>query len=362
MSRSPIEEVVESILEVHATPEHTAAAETDSRTGAAWDQLVELGFSRATLPEHVGGGDLDFGDGSSLLLSCGRHAAFVPMAENAFLGGWLLATAGLDVPEGLVTSGPIHHDQCVDALREGDDWVLSGAADIPWAGQADRLAVLAWTTSGAVLASVDPALVSITPGANVAGEPRDSVDFSGARVPADQVVELGEAAVEAYWRRGALTRVLLAQGAMESVLHMTLLYAGQREQFGRAISSFQAVAQHLAVMAREVELCRSAVDLAVARTSHGTADDNALEVAAARVRVATASAEVARLAHQVHGAIGVTREYALQLHTRRLWAWRDEFGDETHWAHELGGLVTKSDEGAWALLTSRPGVHTVGAS
>jgi acyl-CoA dehydrogenase len=46
-----------------------------------------------------------------------------------------------------------------------------------------------------------------------------------------------------------------------------------------------------------------------------------------------------RAAHQVHGAIGMTQEYRLHHLSRRLWAWRNEYGDERHWAARLGATV-----------------------
>lgn len=361
MIRGDLTEAVDDILQPGSSPEANAAAEASGRPGPAWEQLIELGFSHAPLPEGVGGGGLDFAEAVSLLWVCGRRAAYLPLAETAFLGGWLLAEAGLEVPTGSITSGPIHPSEQLSARRAGEHWVLDGRAQIPWAAVSDTIALLAASDSGYVLASVDPAQLSLSPGANVAGEPREVVDLAGVAVAADRVATVDDDLVQAYWRRGALSRAVAAQGAMESALQLTLRYASQREQFGRAISSFQAVAQHLAVMAREVELSRAAVDLAVARTSNGHRDDNLLEVASARVRVCAAGDEVSRLAHQVHGAIGVTSEYALQLFTRRLWSWRDEFGDEIFWADRLGSLAAEASEGLWALLTSRPGVHTVGA-
>lgn len=361
MIRAELAEAVGDILESGASPEETAAAEANERPGAVWDQLIELGFSHAPLPEEQGGGGLGFVDASSLLLACGRHAAYVPIAETAFLGGWLLTSVGFDVPAGSITSGPVHLGQELVARRDGEHWVLEGRAEIPWAAESTVIALLAKSESGYVLAAVEPGLVSVVPGVNLGGEPREYVDFGEVRLQPNRVVAVGDDLVRAYWRRGALTRVVAALGAMESTLRLTLRYASEREQFGRAISSFQAIAQHLAVMAREVELSRAVAELAITRTSHGSTDDNLVEVASARVRVCAASAEVSRLAHQVHGAIGVTSEYALQLFTRRLWAWRDEFGDETYWAEQLGRLATDADEGLWPLLTSRPGVHTVGA-
>jgi acyl-CoA dehydrogenase len=79
-----------------------------------------------------------------------------------------------------------------------------------------------------------------------------------------------------------------------------------------------------------------------------------LAAAAAKVRAGAAVEVVARLAHQVHGAIGFTIEHILHRYSLRALAWRDDFGSESYWAVELGKLVC--DRGAdelWPLVASR---------
>ncbi len=79
-----------------------------------------------------------------------------------------------------------------------------------------------------------------------------------------------------------------------------------------------------------------------------------LEVAAAKIRVGEAAGEGAAIAHQVLGAIGFTQEHVLHRYTRRLWAWRDDFGNESAWAVKLGTLVAaKGADGLWPMLAAR---------
>ena len=78
-----------------------------------------------------------------------------------------------------------------------------------------------------------------------------------------------------------------------------------------------------------------------------------LAVASAKIRTADAAREGALIAHQVHGAIGVTNEYALHHVTLRLWAWREEFGNEAHWAMRLARRTQQQGADAfWATLTA----------
>ena len=79
-----------------------------------------------------------------------------------------------------------------------------------------------------------------------------------------------------------------------------------------------------------------------------------LESASAKIRVGEAAGEGAGIAHQVLGAIGFTREHTLHRFTQRLWAWRDDFGNESFWAVRLGAKVAaKGADGLWPMLAAR---------
>lgn len=83
--------------------------------------------------------------------------------------------------------------------------------------------------------------------------------------------------------------------------------------------------------------------------------DDEFSVAIAKARVGEAAGHVAAICHQVHGAMGFTQEHPLHFSTRRLWAWRDEWGAETYWQEQIGRIVcAQGGEGFWPLLADRP--------
>jgi alkylation response protein AidB-like acyl-CoA dehydrogenase len=146
-------------------------------------------------------------------------------------------------------------------------------------------------------------------------------------------------------------------GALDRALSLTAEYVSVRRQFGRAIAEFQAVQQQHAVLAGEVAAAGAAAAGAVeaADAGLGTAVDETqmsiLSIAAAKIRAGAAAAKGARIAHQLHGAIGVTYEHQLHHFTARLWSWRDEFGSERDWSVFLGReLVRGGGAGLWAWL------------
>ncbi|HTQ77228.1 MAG TPA: acyl-CoA dehydrogenase family protein, partial [Burkholderiales bacterium] len=184
------------------------------------------------------------------------------------------------------------------------------------------------------------------PEKNLAGEPRPTLRFDGARLEA--VVPLKEAR-ERLMREGALARGVQMAGALERTLELALAYANERVQFGRPIGKFQAVQHMLAQLAAHVAASSAAADAAVEASS--TAAD-AFAVAVAKARISEAAGKAAEIAHQVHGAMGFTREHVLHYSTRRLWSWRDEFGSELHWQARLGReAAAAGGDGLWSLLT-----------
>lgn len=77
-----------------------------------------------------------------------------------------------------------------------------------------------------------------------------------------------------------------------------------------------------------------------------------LRVATAKARCSEAALAVAELAHAIHGAIGFTEEYDLQLYTRRLHAWRQTAGSEAYW-QEAAGQALLAHEGLTLDLVRR---------
>jgi acyl-CoA dehydrogenase len=193
---------------------------------------------------------------------------------------------------------------------------------VPWARDAERIAVPG-------IGSFARADVDVAQGENLAGEPRDTVTFDPARA------ERLDADSAALFLRAALVRVALMAGALDIIRAMTIAYAEEREQFGRPIARFQAVQQHLVTVAQQAALVGIAAEAAARR-------QEAFEIGAAKLLGNRAAFAATRAAHQVHGARGTTREYPLHEHTRRLWAWRTEQGDDRYWATRLGGAAARA--------------------
>jgi acyl-CoA dehydrogenase len=314
-----------------------------------WATLERAGLPLVGIPESQGGAGGGWPEIAAVVRAAGRLAAPVPLAETCALGGWLLAMAGIPIPPGPLTVAPTRFGDRLEIELAVYGWRLRGqAARVPWASQASAIVVLARRGNGHVVASIPLKACRIEPGANLAGEPRDQVTFANVRLQADAATPV-LVGWDQLLARGALVRSVQMVAALERSLELTVKYVQARSQFGRPLGRFQAVQQELARLAGEVVASRAAVEGALLAASRG---DCMREVAAAKVRTGEAASVAARIAHQLHGAIGFTQEHQLHRHTTRLWSWRDEFGAEREWAVRLGRFAAAAGPaGYWDWFT-----------
>jgi acyl-CoA dehydrogenase len=332
-TRDLVRDAAERLFEKHCGADTMRRADGGEFPQALWRALTEAGYSTALVPENAGGAGLEMADALSLLVSAGRHAVPAPLAET-MLAGWLLSAAGIPMPEGPISVAPVREGDVLTAKREGGGWRIDGTASrVPWARQCGTIAVLAEAGGKSIVALVAAADCAIKDGHNVAGEPRDDLVFSGTKSLQAGASRISTGALRAL---GAVMRSVQMAGALQSILETSVQYARERVQFGRPIGRFQAVQQNLALLAGQAAAATAAAEAAIEAASH---DLESPAVAAAKIRAGEAAGIGAAIAHQVHGAIGFTQEHRLHYSTRRLWSWRDEFGNEAYWARKLGGVV-----------------------
>jgi acyl-CoA dehydrogenase len=352
-SESIVAETARRIFSDLTDPQTLNRAADDRWMAPAWSALEDAGLTLAWVPEELGGGGAGLADGFAVLRAAGRAAVPLPIAET-LLAGWLLTQAGIPSPKGPMSCGP---------ARDGDRLLLAGNGTlsgrlraVPLAKGAGHLAVLVERENGAAaVALMEAGAAQVWEGTSLAGDALNAVRLEGANPAAVKDASAGLGA-EALMLMGAAARAMQMAGALEAILDLTVAYANERVAFGRPIAKFQAVQHNLARLAGEVAAALAAAGSAaeaiatVARFDEGVL----LEAAAAKIRVGEAAGEGAAIAHQVLGAIGFTSEHVLHRFTRRLWAWRDDFGNESVWAVKLGRLVAaKGADGLWPMLAAR---------
>lgn len=315
-----------------------------------WEQLADAGLPLIGVPEDRGGSGGTVADLATVCYELGRHRVSSPLLHSA-TAAWVLSREASVKPL-LRSIAPAMLDD-VGCL----------GAHVPWGRHAEELVLIAGAR--AFLVPAHDAEVTET-GQNVAGEPVDTVRVSIARasivpvsttsVRTTRVAPDESAAVLADRLRARLDLLWAASitGAGHGAVTLTRDYVAERRQFDAPLLAIPAVAAGVARM--RAALIQSDAALARATDAALLAPEAAgigWPAAVARVIAAQAATDIARISHQLHGAIGITAEYPLAQYTTRLWAWRDAEVSEQEHAANLGRLAAAGGESAlWLNLTS----------
>ncbi|WP_151638182.1 acyl-CoA dehydrogenase family protein [Noviherbaspirillum aerium] len=313
-------EAIEEILKDQCTPAAVRAIQAGGSAEALWDAIADAGFLELLAPEDLGGAMLPLPDLFPVLTALGAYAMPLPLAQS--IAARTVLAGRTEIPAGMLTLAP--------ALRCAEDGSLTcplvpyGAiADHVVVQNEDQVLVLPGASAVRTLTGVHGSLV-----ATMTWQPESQT--AQTTLAAGGLAELG----------AALHAALLA-GAMRRVFDMTLQYANDRTQFGKSIGKFQAIQHQISVMAEHVAAALIAAEAAFQGDARMPAP---LASAIAKSRTSEAAVLVASIAHAVHGAIGVTEEYDLQLLTRRLHEWRIAHGSEAHWNQVVGQRVLQSGQ------------------
>lgn len=318
---------------------------------SSWRQLERLSFTLVPVPEHLGGGGGTLEQASAITRAVGRLGLAVPLAETMWLAGWMLGASKSPVPSGPLTAAKA--EGSVSLTRVGGGWQLDGVLRrVPWAEAADLIVGLVPGESGPKVVKLRPEASDVRVGLNLAGEQRCDVICHETELTAAEVIDAGpDVTPEQFDHRAALSRAIAMSGAAEQVLALAVAQAKEREQFGRPLARFQAVQQLLAQLAAETVAVVVAAQAAVLALEHGTPEDAAFAIAAAKASSSASAGSIAAWGHQVLGALGFTIEHPLHRSTRRLWAWREEFGNEREHHIDLAAQALANDP--WNLIVAR---------
>lgn len=279
-------------------PEAIRAIEGGGDASGLWQALEETGFMDAMLPEDQGGAAITLAQAFPLLLTAGQHGVPVPFAETMIVRG-IMAAQGKSAPEGAMI--------CLAAPT-----AVVPFGDLASHALVDREGV--------------PTLVASMPSGDDLFRTRGSTGIEQGEV----VAQLPHDAESVALIAAAVASALIA-GSMARILELSLTHAGERQQFGRPLGKFQAIQQQLAVLAEQVLSAQVA-----ARGAFVGKRFDLARVATAKCRASEAATAVCNIAHAIHGAIGATEEFDLQIFTRRIKMLQLAFGSESHWGERLG--------------------------
>jgi alkylation response protein AidB-like acyl-CoA dehydrogenase len=324
-----------------------------------WKQMGDLGWLGLVLPEEYGGSGATMMDLVVLLEEFGRALVPSPFVPTVLQVGLPLLWAGSDqqrraylpkLARGELIGTMAWHEPSATsqpsgiettATQQGENYILNGTKlCVPFAHVADFLLMVARTGTGATpadgitlfLVDAKSAGIAITKLGTIADDHQCEVLLKDVSVPRHQMLgEAGEgwAIVEQVLQYGAVAKCAEMVGIAQQAFDISLNYAKTRVQFGRPIGSFQAIKHKLANMVIDVDGSRYVTYHAAWLLSEGLPAGH--EIAVAKAWTNEACRRVVKEGQQVHGGIGYTKEYDLQLYTRRAKAAEIAFDDsDTH--------------------------------
>ncbi|MBP0491479.1 acyl-CoA dehydrogenase family protein [Pararoseomonas indoligenes] len=337
-----------------------------------WPQLAELGVLALPFSEEdggIGGGPVET---MIVMEALGRGLITAPYLSSVVLGGGFLRLGGNaaqkaefipQVAEGSLKMAFAQlekgsrydlYDVSTTAKRDSGDFVLDGRKGVVLGGDEAGLLVVTARTAGGrrdhdgiTLFLVD----AEAPGVTRRGSPAQDgtrvaeIAFDGVRLPADRVLGEVDGGLPLA---GHVVDVALAAlcadslGAMEELQRLTVDYLKTRQQFGVAISSFQALQHRAADMLVAVEQARSMAVYAAMMAEETDLLTRRPAIAAAKAQVNRSGRQVGQEAVQLHGGIAMTWEYKAGHYFKRLTTNDVIFGDTDHHLRAVmqeGGLV-----------------------
>jgi alkylation response protein AidB-like acyl-CoA dehydrogenase len=279
-----------------------ALADGDAEPALArWRSLAGLGITGLLIDDEHGGSGAGAIEMVVAAEALGRHAVPGPVAET-------LAA----VPAALRLAG---QTAALAELAEGTPATIAAGAWQPRAADARIATVYALADGVLSTGTADEPLATVDPSRTVAHV--IPVDQLATGVGLDEVLNYGALATAAQ---------LLGLGS--AMLELAAEYAQARQQFGKAIGSFQAVKHHLADVAVALEMARPLVHGAALALDGAVPEDVDAnrEVSAAKVAASDAAYLAARRGLQVLGAIGYTVEHDLSLYLPKTQALQTSWG------------------------------------
>lgn len=297
-----------------------------------WQAMVDQGWLGVDMPDAHGGLGLGFVEAAVLLEQVGAHVAPAPFLQQ-LVALWALAQS----PSGEQWVGPLVAGEAVATIA----WRAVDADGDRVSGRTEP-AVFAPSADVAVVRSAD-GLFAVD--VSREGRPRREPAMDRTRevgwlaFDATPAVRLGGPEQAAsFLDRGAVAHAAEMLGGAQRVLDMAVAYAGEREQFGRPIGSFQAVKHRCADMLVDVEGMRSAAYWAAWCIAAGHADAP-IAASTAKTWCSDAAKRVMASGLQVHGGIGFTWEHDVHLYLKRSQLDQVSFGDATFHRSRLADLL-----------------------
>jgi alkylation response protein AidB-like acyl-CoA dehydrogenase len=304
-----------------------------------WQAMAEAGLLGLDIEEAHGGTKLGFFSLTMLCEEVGRTVAPIPVIPVLVEAAGTLRRFGTDTQKDRWLPGIANGSKLVTAALEeynNDDPTAPGASAekmeggysfsgtkvcVSNANSATRILLCAKDEEELVVALVDPKAAGVTlkPQSVTSGETRHELHMDKVQIPAEDIVVCGGEALAAMeWAQQATRTALaaMAVGLCDKMMRITGQYTSEREQFGRAIATFQAVSHRVADCFIDIECLRLVTQQAASLLDQGRPASDAVLIA--KIWCGDVTHRVSQASQHCHGGTGVDRDYALYRYC--LWA------------------------------------------
>jgi alkylation response protein AidB-like acyl-CoA dehydrogenase len=328
-------------------PEQLVRAMEEDEKGYSpelWQKMAQQGWMGLIIPDNYNGTGMNICELVVLLEEFGRALVPGPFISTVVLGGVpimeagteeqkqqflpkiasgdLIMTLALTEPSAKWTADGVQ----LEAKKDGSDYVLNGTKLFVQDAHVTDYMIVAARTGGSGEDGITLFLVdSKSPGIKfevlktIAADKQCEVTFDNAKVPASNILGgegKGWPIIEKTKDVATVAACAYLVGLSQMDFDVTLNYAKERVQFGRPIGSFQAIQHKLADAVIDVDGSRFITYKAAWSLQEGEPDAD-LMISMAKAWTSDASRRVVAHGQQIHGGIGFTKEYKIQLYFRR---------------------------------------------
>ncbi|MAU24072.1 MAG: acyl-CoA dehydrogenase family protein [Dehalococcoidia bacterium] len=352
-----LQESSRNYLEENCTMDFIRAMESDEIgvTEEIWKNMAEMGWLGLMIPEEYGGSGFKFEDMSILLEEMGRVGLSGPFFSSAVIGVQALLLSGNDKQKKEILSkvasgeiklslafnesiGSFDESEIVNTLstKNKDGWTINGEKlFVSDAKSSDYFIVASKSENNEgislFLIPSDSEGIKIEKMESIGGDKIYKVKFQEIKLDEGQLLgdeNKGWDVLSSVFSYGAAGKSSEMSGAANKVMDMTLDYIKDRKQFDRPIGSFQAVQHHAADMAILTKVSTQFARKAAWKLSN--TEDSSLDVNRSKAYVSKSFHDICQISHQLHGAIGYTWDYNLQVFTRKMQHQKLSFGDSDY--------------------------------
>ena len=317
-----------------------------------WKKMAEQGWQGLLIPDQYGGAGFSYLDLIVLIEEFGRALVPGPFISTVVGGTLPLLEGGTEDQRGqylpqiasgnaiwtlAFTEPSARFDAegvALEVKEDGNDVVLNGTKlFVRDANVADFFTVVARKPGtkgedGITLVIVDAKAsgISQTQLKTIASDKQAEVKFENVRVPKANVIPGGWATFKKVQRKATVIECAYLTGLAQMDFEISVQYAKDRIQFGRPIGSFQAIQHKAADMVTDVDGSRFIMYRAAWSVDQDEPDAD-MNVNMAKAWVSEATRRVVAHGQQIHGGIGFTKDYKIQLYFRRQKAAELAWGD-----------------------------------